>query len=65
MFTVLINPILLAIAEAKMFEAAENANVTDITVPRRPGGGWNLPSIKEVIKELSQGSAICKLEWRQ
>jgi len=34
--TVLIGPILLAIAEAKMFETAENANATDIVVPRRP-----------------------------
>jgi len=39
-------PILLAIAEAKMFEAAANANVTDITVPRSPGAGSNLSTIK-------------------
>ena len=46
MFTVLISPILLAIAEAKMVEAAEKNNVTDMIVPNRPFGGWNLPLIK-------------------
>jgi hypothetical protein len=45
-FTVLIGPILLAIAEAKMLEAAEKHNVTDIMVPRRPCGGRNFVSMK-------------------
>jgi hypothetical protein len=45
-FIVLINPILLAIAEAKMLEAAEKHNVTDIMVSRRQCGGWNLTSMK-------------------
>jgi len=36
-FAVLTNPILLAIAEAKMLEAAEKHNVTDIMVPRGHG----------------------------
>jgi hypothetical protein len=44
--TVLMGPILLEIAEANIFEAAANASVTDIMVPRSPGAGLNFPTIK-------------------
>jgi hypothetical protein len=54
-------PILLEIAEAKMFEAAANANVTDIIVPSSPGAGSNFSTINKEIRELNQRSAMHQL----
>ena len=54
MVTVLISPILFAMADEKMFDKVEQNNVAGMIVPRSPCRGWNFRSMKEEINELHQ-----------